>query len=143
MKSTRHLLGFALIAALGSQAAFAAATPPPKLVKLPNGDYTVPMSELMSSGVKGKATFHPEGPRTLVTVYAFGLDKHKHFFDLHPGSNCAQLGVSGARNLNPALTGEPSQTLGELPIESISSNYVIAAQDATRDAQVHEACGHF
>ena len=143
MNITRNVLGFALIAALGSNAALAAPTAPPKLIKLPNGDYTVPMSELENSGVNGKAIFHPEGMKTLVTVYAYGLDKHKHFFDLHPGSSCSQLGVSGARNLQPALTGEPSQTLVALPITSITSNYVVAAQDATRSAQVHEACGHF
>ena len=143
MRLTRSILGFSLIAALGSSAALAAPTAPPKLIKLPNGDYTVPMSELESSGVNGKATFHPVGMKTLVTVYAYGPGKHKHFFDLHPGSNCSQLGVSGARNLHPAMTGEPSQTLVSLPITSITSNYVVAAADATREAEVHEACGHF
>jgi hypothetical protein len=142
-KIAASFLTIAAAVAIGGSATNAAPTPPPKLIKLPNGDYTVPMSELEGSGVQGKAIFHPEGPKTLVTVFAYGPDRHKHFFDLHPGSSCSQLGVSGARNLSPAMTGEPSQTLVALPITSITSNYVIAAQNATRNDQVHEACGHF
>jgi hypothetical protein len=136
---------FVLATALtvGATATHAASTPPPKLIKLPNGDYTVPLSELQGSGVSGKAIFHPEGPKTLVTVYAYGPLLHKHFFDLHPGSSCSQLGVSGAVNLRPALTGIPSQTVVALPLSSIQSNYVIAAKDATRADELHEACGHF
>jgi len=130
-------------ATIGATATYAAPTPPPKLIKLPNGDYTVPLSELQGSGVNGKAIFHPEGPKTLVTVYAYGPLLHKHFFDLHPGSSCSQLGVSGAVNLRPALTGIPSQTVVALPLSSIQSNYVIAAKDATRADELHEACGHF
>ncbi len=130
-------------ATMGSTATYASQTPPPKLIKLPNGDYTVPLSELQGSGVTGKAVFHPEGPKTLVTVYAYGMLRHKHFFDLHPGSSCSQLGVSGAVNLQPALTGIPSQTVVALPLSSIQSNYVVAAQDATRTDELHEACGHF
>jgi hypothetical protein len=129
--------------AIGPRATFAAPTPPPKLIKMANGDYTVPLAELRSSGVVGTAIFHPEGPKTLVTVYAYGLQRRKHFFDLHPGSSCSQLGVSGAVNLQPALTGIPSRTVVALPLSSIQSNYVIAAQDATRADELHEACGHF
>jgi hypothetical protein len=136
-------LVFFAAATIGASATYAAPTAPPKLIKLPNGDYTVPLSELEGSGVSGKAIFHPEGPKTLVTVYAYGMERHKHFFDLHPGSSCSQLGVSGAVNLRPALTGEPSQTVVALPLTSIQSNYVVAAKDATRADELHEACGHF
>jgi hypothetical protein len=142
-KIAASFLTIAAAVAIGGSATNAAPTPPPKLIKLPNGDYTVPLSELQGSGVNGKAIFHPEGPKTLVTVYAYGSLMHKHFFDLHPGSSCSQLGVSGAVNLQPALTGQPSQTVVALPITSISSNYVVAAKDATRADELHEACGHF
>jgi hypothetical protein len=135
-------VALALAFAASTCVAFAA-TPPPKLIKLPNGDYTVPMSELDGSGVTGVATFHPQGMKTLVTVQTYGIGKRLHEYDLHPGTSCSQLGVANAKNLRPALTGIPSQTLVSLPIDQISSHYVIASSDATENARRHEACGHF
>jgi hypothetical protein len=142
MKRNAAAVTLALVAAMACAAA-AATPPPPGLVKLPNGDYTVPLTELQGSGVTGKATFHPVGMKTIVTVFAYGAKNQKHVFALHSGKDCSQLGVAGSRNLKPALTGEPSQTLVELPLSSIRSNYVVAAQDATKRANFQEACGHF
>ena len=135
------LAAIALVAATACAAS--AATPPPKLIKLPNGDYTVPLGELQGSGVTGKATFHRMGMKTLVTVFAYGAKNQQHLFSLHSGRDCSQLGVAGARNLRPALTGQPSQTLVALPLTSITSNYVVAARNATKRANFQEACGHF
>jgi Cu/Zn superoxide dismutase len=58
------------------------------LIKLPNGDYTLPMSALQGSGTSGKVTLHPEGLKTLVTVTTYGLPKHLHDFHLHAASDC-------------------------------------------------------
>jgi hypothetical protein len=135
---------FALLAAIAPAASRADQSPPPNLVKLPNGDYTVPLRELAGSGVSGTATFHSLTPtKTLVTVYAYGALARQHSFTLHSGKGCSQLGMRGAQNLKPALTGEPSQTIVSLPITTISSNYVVAAHDATTRNQYAEACGHF
>ncbi len=146
MKRNALALTFALLAGTGLAATAASAemsSPPPKLIKLANGDYTVPMRELQGSGVTGTATFHRMGMRTLVTVTAYGKKNKQHTFALHSGADCSQIGVAGAQNLKPALTGIPSQTLVSLPLDTISSNYVVAAADATKRANFQEACGHF
>jgi hypothetical protein len=138
------VLAVGLLAAIAPVALRADQSPPPNLIRLPNGDYTVPMRELQGSGVHGTATFHSLTPtRTLVTVYAYGSLARRHAFSLQSGKDCSQLGSSGAQNLKPAITGQPSQTIVSLPITAITSNYVIAARDATARNQFAEACGHF
>ena len=110
------------------------------LIKLPNGDYTVPMSTLEGSGTSGKVTLHPEGLRTLVTVTAYGPPKHLHDFHLHAARDCDVAGASSIP-LRPAMSGQPSQTLISLPLNNIlSKNYVIDARDATERQQFKEAC---
>jgi hypothetical protein len=135
-----------LIVALTTSAAFAQSSPAVapthsiKLIKLPNGDYTVPMRELTGSGVSGKVTLHPQGPKTLVSVYVFGSRKHKHRFNLKSGSDCMRSGT-GTVALKPAVPGQPSQTIVSVPIENFTSkDYVIDMQNATAERQFEEAC---
>jgi len=110
------------------------------LIKLPNGDYTLPMSALQGSGTTGKVTLHPEGMRTLVTVTAFGPPKHLHDFHLHAASDC-DVAAANAIPLAPAMSGQPSQTLISLPLNNLlSKNYVIDAHDETERQQYKEAC---
>jgi hypothetical protein len=111
------------------------------LIKLPNGDYTVPMRELEGSNMAGKVTLHRQGMSTLVTVYVFGNGRHKFRFNLKSGSDCAHASAAGAVALKPAVPGQPTQTLVSVPIENFSSkNYVIDMQDATAENQFREAC---
>jgi Cu/Zn superoxide dismutase len=122
-----------------------AQSPAPKshavsLVKLPNGDYTLPMSALQGSGTSGKVTLHPEGLKTLVTVTAYGAPKHLHDFHLHSARDC-DVAAASAISLAPAMSGQPSQTLISLPLTNLlSKNYVIDAHDATERQQYKEAC---
>ncbi|MFY9780079.1 MAG: hypothetical protein WAJ85_06150 [Candidatus Baltobacteraceae bacterium] len=124
------------------------ATPQPghhvmHLIKLPNGDYTVPLSELQGSGTTGKVTIHPQGLKTLVTVVVAGKPQRQHTFTLHEGSDCSRLGPPNNIALAPARTGEPSQTIVSLPISNLMTNdYIITAQDATSRQQYQEACAH-
>jgi Cu/Zn superoxide dismutase len=111
------------------------------LVKLPNGDYTVPMSELQGSGTSGKVTLHPMGLRTLVTISVSGNSNHKHAFNLHEGKDCDVVGGSSNFPLSPAMTGQPSRTVVSLPITNLTAkNYVIDAQNAMAKQQFKEAC---
>ena len=110
------------------------------LVRLPNGDYTVPMKALLGTGTSGKVMFHPQGPKTIVTVYVFGNGKHKYKFNLHTGRDCTEAGVSPIA-LRPAFAGQSSQTLISLPIETLTSrDYVVDARNATARSQFAEAC---
>ena len=128
-----------LATAIGAQTAQGAV----RLIKLPNGDYTVPMSELEGSGTNGTVTMHPQGPKTIVTVTVNGTSKHMHSFKLHPGSDCSSFGAANSITLAPALTGQPSRTIVSLPITNLtSSDYVVAARDATTHAQFQESCAH-
>ena len=79
-----------------------------RLVKLPNGDYTVPMNELLDPAWTGKVTLHPQGPKTIVTVTVFGNMVRKHALELHPGSDCQAFGAGNSIALNPAGTGRHS-----------------------------------
>lgn len=121
------------------QASAVFATP---LVRLPNGDYTVPMKALLGTGTSGKVMFHPQGPKTIVTIYVFGNAKHKYKFNLHSGRDCTQAGVAPIP-LRPASGGGQSQTLVSLPIENLKSHdYVVDARNATARKQFAEACAH-
>jgi hypothetical protein len=145
MKNLLRLTAFMLLgtAALAQPVPNAAPTHSISLIKLPNGDYTVPMRELEGSGETGKIMLHPEGLNTLVTVYVNGRHRHHHRFTLKSGSDCANASASNAVPLKPAITGQPSQTLVSLPIENFSSkNYVIDMQNATERRQFEEACAH-
>jgi hypothetical protein len=145
------LLIGATIALIGAPAS--AQTPPaPRpsghhtmhLIKLPNGDYTVPLAELEGSGASGKVTVRPQGLKTLVTIQVSGKPKHKHVFSLKSGGDCGILGTPAAVSLTPALTGEPSRTVIALPIGDLASkDYVLTAQDATAREQYKEACARF
>ncbi|MGP6157526.1 MAG: hypothetical protein ACLPYS_08475 [Vulcanimicrobiaceae bacterium] len=111
------------------------------LVKLPNGDYTVPLSELESSGTSGNVTLHPEGLKTIVTVLVSGKMKRRHALSLHPGSDCNVLGTPKNIALAPARTGQPSRTIVSLPISNLtSSDYIVTAEDATARKRFEEAC---
>ena len=111
------------------------------LIKLPNGDFTVPLSELENSGANGQVTIRPQGLKTVVTIRVFGKPKHKHVFSLISGSDCGVLGTPASIALAPALTGQPSRTIVSLPIEDLTSqDYVVTAQDATARQQFKEAC---
>jgi hypothetical protein len=143
MKSLLRLTAFVLLGtpALAGPVPSAAPTDSVKLIKLPNGDFTVPMRELEGSGENGKVILHPEGLNTLVTVYVNGRHRHHHRFSLKSGSDCANASASNAVPLKPAVPGQPSQTLVTLPIENFSSkNYVIDMQNDTERRQFSEAC---
>lgn len=147
MKNLLPLTAFLLLGtgaqALAGPVPSAAPTDSVKLIKLPNGDYTVPMRELQGTDESGKIMLHPEGPKTLVTVYVNGRHRHHHRFTLKSGSDCANAGATNAVPLRPAITGQPSQTLVSLPIENFASkNYVIDMQNATERRQFEEACAH-
>ena len=141
---TKPLLAMAL-AALSFGVAVAQSPAPVKshavsLIKLPNGDYTLPMSALEGSGTSGKVTLHSEGLKTLVTVTAYGAPKHLHDFHLHSARDC-DVAAASAIPLAPAMSGQPSQTLISLPLTNLlSKNYVIDAHDATERQQYKEAC---
>jgi hypothetical protein len=110
------------------------------LIRLPNGDYTVPMKALLPAGTSGKVTFHPQGPKTIVSVFVFGNQKRKFNFRLHGGGDCVRSGVAPIP-LRPAFGGQVSQTVVALPIEKLtSSDYVVDARDATARSQFAEAC---
>jgi Cu/Zn superoxide dismutase len=110
------------------------------LIKLPNGDYTVPMSTLQGSEPVGTVTLHPEGLKTLVVVNAYGMLKHRHEFHLHAASDC-DTASANAIALAPAMPGQQSRTLISLPLNNlVSKNYVIDAHDATQQLQFKEAC---
>jgi hypothetical protein len=146
MRFVLGLVGFGLL----STASFAQSPAPVptavpghviKLVKLPNGDYTVPMKELQGSGESGNVTLHPQGMSTLVRVYVFGSHRHKHRFNLRSGSDCVNAGATNAVPLKPAVPGEASETLVSVPIENFSSkSYVIDMENATNERQFPEAC---
>lgn len=113
------------------------------LIKLPNGDFTVPLSELEDSGAKGQVTIRPQGLKTVVTIRVFGKPKHRHVFSLKSGTDCGVLGTPASIALAPALTGQPSRTIVSLPIEALTSqDFVVTAQDATARQQFKEACAH-
>jgi hypothetical protein len=113
------------------------------LVKLPNGDYTVPMNELLDPSWTGNVRLHPVGLKTLVIVTVKGTHLRKHALELHPGADCNAFGGADGIKLNPANTGVPSSTLVSLPITNLTSNdYVVAARDATSAQQYKESCAH-
>ncbi len=140
----KALLVGALFALLDSAAGAQTAAPGPHvmhLVKLPNGDYSVPLSELRESGTTGEVTIHPQGMRTIFTVLVTGKTRRKHAFSLHSGSDCSISGASNTIALAPARTGQRSRTIVSLPISSLTTNdYIITAQDATAKRQFEEAC---
>jgi hypothetical protein len=143
MKTTLALAALLLggSAALAQPAPSATTSHAVPLIKLPNGDYTVPMRELEGSNTTGKVTLHRQGMSTLVTVYVFGNGHHKYRFNLKSGSDCVHASAAGAVALKPAVPGQPSQTLVSVPIENFSSkNYVIDMQNATAENQFKEAC---
>jgi len=114
-----------------------------RLVQLPNGDYTVPMNELLDPAWTGKVSLRAQGLKTLVTVIVVGKEQRRHALELHPGSDCSSLGVANSIRLNPANTGVPSQTLVSLTITNLtSSDYVVAVSDATESRQYQESCAH-
>jgi Cu/Zn superoxide dismutase len=135
----------AIAVALGDAARAATpspqATPPTGLIKLPNGDYTVPMRELAGSGTSGTVTLHPSGEKTIVTVYVFGSSKHRHTFRLHTGRDCNATNAGTVVAMQPAFGGQRTQTLVSLPISNLTSKgYVVDANDATGQRQFAEAC---
>jgi hypothetical protein len=143
----RNVLLFGAIFALLNTGAGAQTPPQPTgrhtmhLVKLPNGDYTVPLSELEGTGTSGRVIIRPQGLKTLVTVRVSGKPNHKHVFNLKSGSDCGILGTPASIPLAPALTGQPSRTVVSLPIGDLTSkDYVVTAQDATARQQFREAC---
>ncbi|MGP0090447.1 MAG: hypothetical protein ACLPKB_10900 [Xanthobacteraceae bacterium] len=147
--SVRKAVLIGAILALLDTVAGAQTTPLPagnhaiRLVKLPNGDYTVPMSALEGSGTSGNVTLHPEGMKTIFTIIVLGKPNHKHVFSLRSGSDCSSLGAANTNTvaLAPARTGQPSQTIVSLPISSLTSKeYIVTAQDATARQQFQEAC---
>jgi hypothetical protein len=114
-----------------------------RLIKQPNGDYRVPMNELLDPAWSGTVTLHPQGLKTLVTVTVNGTQLRKHALELHPGADCASFGAANSIKLNPANTGVPTSTLVSLPITNLTSNdYVVAARDATSAQQYKESCAH-
>jgi hypothetical protein len=135
----------ALFALLATTAAAQSPSPSPgphviHLVKLPNGDYTVPLSDLQGSGTSGQVTLHPEGMRTIFTVIVSGKTRRQHTFSLHAGSDCTVLPPKSIA-LAPARTGQRSRTIVSVPISSLtSSDYIVTAQDATARRQFEEAC---
>ncbi len=145
MRRTAIVLSFLALSttlAAAQTSATTSATHASALVKLPNGDYTVPMESLIGTAPGGKVTFHPQGPETLVTVYVFGSGRHKYNFNLHRGSDCTQVGAQPI-TLSPAFAGQKSQTLVSLPITNLtSSDYVVAARNALTRQQFTEACAH-
>ena len=137
----------ACLAFVCATASALAATPAPRptaptgLIRLPNGDYTVPMRELQGSGTNGTITLHPRGPKTIVSVYVFGNGKHRHTFRLHTGRDCTATNAGNVEALRPAFGGQRTQTLVSLPIADLTSKgYVIDANDATGRRQFAEAC---
>lgn len=111
------------------------------LVKLPNGDYTIPLAELESSGMTGKVMLHPQGLKTLVTVYVFGRGSRMHEFSLKSGRDCVSASATASMQLNPALTGQPSRTIVSLPIGQLTSkNYMIDVRNAAARNRFREAC---
>jgi hypothetical protein len=151
LKSGNWMLSLLAASSLAVQARADAASPSPvattqhvmRLVQLPNGDYTVPMNELIDPAWKGKVTLHGEGLRTLVTVTVYGSALRKHALELHPGRDCNASGAANTIRLNPANTGVPSQTIVSLPITNLTSHdYVVAARDATNAQQYRESCAH-
>jgi hypothetical protein len=147
LRAMRVLIGFGLALGAGSASAGAAATPAPHatpptgLIKLPNGDYTVPMRELEGSGTHGTVTLRPQGEKTLVSVYVFGNPKHRHTFRLHTGSDCTATNAGTVAALPPTFGGQRSQTIVSLPISNLTTKgYVVDANDATGQRQFAEAC---
>jgi hypothetical protein len=131
MRAMLVLVGFGFTLGAGSTPAIAATTPVPQataptgLIKLPNGDYTVPMRELEGSGTRGTVTLRPQGEKTLVTVYVFGNPTHRHTFRLHTGRDCTATNAGTV----------------SLPISNLTSKgYVVDANDATGQRQFAEAC---
>jgi hypothetical protein len=109
-----------------------------QLVRLPNGDYTHPQHVLDAWGESAKVTFHPEGPKTLVTVTVSASSKKTHQFNLKSGTDCVHM--NSVVPLGPAIPGQPSQTLVSLPINMNSKNYAIEMQDTTAKQQFQEVC---
>jgi hypothetical protein len=146
LRRSHVLAGLAAALAVAPCGDAFAATPPPgplHLVKLPNGDYTVPLGELEKSGTSGTVTLHPSGPKTIVSVKVYGPPKHLHEFRLHSGSDCAATGAGTVTPLRPAFGGQQSQTIVSLPISDFTSKgYVVDARDATQKRQFAEACAH-
>ncbi len=141
------LVGFGFTLGAGSTPAIAATTPVPQataptgLIKLPNGDYTVPMRELEGSGTRGTVTLRPQGEKTLVTVYVFGNPTHRHTFRLHTGRDCTATNAGTVAALPPTFGGQRSSTIVSLPISNLTSKgYVVDANDATGQRQFAEAC---
>jgi Cu/Zn superoxide dismutase len=116
-------------------------TPPTGLIKLPNGDYTVPMRELAGSGTSGTVTLHPNGEKTIVTVYVFGSPNRRHTFRLHTGRDCSATSAGTVIAMQPAFGGQRTQTIVSLPVSNLTSKgYVVDANDATGQRQFAEAC---
>lgn len=144
---TRMVLASGLLAALTAGFQVQAQTNPEAgarshavpLIRLPNGDYTVPMSELQGSGVTGNVTLRPQGLRTLITITVFGNRARTYALRIHPGRDCNALYPASSIALRPAVPGQPSRTIVELPISSLN-NYLITAQDTTERTQYQEAC---
>jgi hypothetical protein len=114
---------------------------PMHLVKLPNGDYTVPLQELENSGTHGDVILHPDGTKTLVIVKVFGSPLRMHELHLHAARDCTELGAGATLPLQTTFGGQPSQTLVSLPIgELTAKDYVVDAHDATERNEFAEAC---
>jgi hypothetical protein len=109
-----------------------------QLVKLPNGDYTLPQHVLDAWGQSAKVTLHPQGMKTLVTVSVSPGTKQPHQFNLKSGADCAHM--TAVTPLGPVIPGQPSQTLVSLPVNLNSKNYAIDMQDTTSRQQFQEVC---
>ena len=135
------VLGLCCAGSAAAQTPAPDATAPTGLIRLPNGDYTVPMRELQGSGSAGTVTLHPVGEKTLVSVYVFGKRRHQHTFRLHTGRDCTATNEGTVAALAPTFDGQRSQTLVSLPITDLTSKgYVIDANDAMGEKQFAEAC---
>jgi hypothetical protein len=141
--ATLCTVGPGVRAALADATSGPTPTPMPfHLVKLPNGDYTVPLRELERAGATGMVTLHPSGPKTLVTVMVYGNPARHYLLHLHTGGDC--MGAAAATttaDLAPTFGGQRSQTLVALPITNLTSKgYAVDVHDATEKSQFAEAC---
>ncbi|HTJ26733.1 MAG TPA: hypothetical protein VMA36_11290 [Candidatus Limnocylindria bacterium] len=106
------------------------------------------IEERHHSGMGGTVELRPVGNQTEVLVSLRSATQQKEAITLHKGSDCqdgrfaTQADVALAPMNSAGVNAPQSRTLINLPIQKVSSDYVVDVRNATQSAQFAEACAH-
>jgi hypothetical protein len=104
------------------------------------------IEERHHSGMSGTVELRPIGNKTEVLVSLHSTVPQKEAITLHHGSDCQDGANATAADLvlapmnSAGSNAPPSRTLINLPIQKVSSDYVVDVRNSTQRAQFADAC---